>query len=75
MTFTSIIQNTFKETIRDKILYNLLFFALGLILVSLIVSQWSIGQEVKILKDFGLSVISFFGLLMAIVIGIGLVYK
>jgi len=75
MQFLSIIQNTFKETIRDKILYNLLIFAIGLIIVSVIVSQWSLGQEVKILKDFGLSVMSFFGLLMAIFIGIGLVHK
>ncbi|MFC1726330.1 ABC transporter permease [candidate division KSB1 bacterium] len=75
MQFISIIQNTYRETIRDKVLYNLLFFALGLIIVSVIVSQWSIGQEVKILKDFGLTVMSFFGLLMAIFIGIGLVHK
>jgi ABC-type transport system involved in multi-copper enzyme maturation permease subunit len=67
--------NTFRETIRDRILYNLLFFALALIGTAWVVSSWSLGQELRVLKNIGLSVMSLFGLLMAIFIGIGLVYK
>jgi ABC-type transport system involved in multi-copper enzyme maturation permease subunit len=75
MIISSIAENTFRETIRDRVLYSILFFALGMIVLSFVVSRWSIGQEVKILKDFGLSVMSIFGLLISIFIGIGLVYK
>jgi len=75
MAVLSILVNTFRETIRDRILYNLLFFALGLIILSMIVSNWSMAEEVKILKDFGLSILSLFGVLMTIFIGISLVYK
>ena len=42
---------------------------------SLILGQWSLGQERKILIDFGLTTLSLFGLLVSIFIGIGLVYK
>ena len=75
MIIPSIAENTFRETIRNKVLYNILFFALGMILLSLIVSEWSMGYEVKILKDFGLSIMSLFGLLIAVFIGVELVYK
>ena len=75
MIISSIAGNTFRETIRNKILYNILFFALGMIILSLIVSKWSIGNEIKILKDFGLSIMSLFGLLMTVFIGVGLVHK
>ena len=71
----AIAENTFRETIRDRVLYNILFFALGMIILSLIASSWSINQEVKILKDFGLTVMNLFGLLIAVFIGVGLVYK
>jgi len=67
--------NTFKETIRDKILYNVLLFALGFAILSGIVSQWSLNQEEKVMQDFGLMIISVFGILIAVFIGIGLLYK
>jgi ABC-type transport system involved in multi-copper enzyme maturation permease subunit len=67
--------NTYRETIRDKVLYNLLLFALILIGSSYILGQISIYQEVKIIKDLGLAAISVFGTVIAIFIGIGLVSK
>jgi len=67
--------NTFKETIRDKILYNVLLFALGFAILSGIISQWSLNQEEKVMQDFGLAIISVFGIIIAAFIGIGLLYK
>ena len=67
--------NVFRESVRDKVLYNLVFFALLLIGASLLISQLSAGQEVKIIKDLGLASISMFGLFIAVFIGIGLVSK
>lgn len=71
----AIARNTFRETVRDKILYNLVLFALIMILSSIILGQLTLGNEEKIILDLGLSAISIFGMLIAIFIGIGLVYK
>jgi Cu-processing system permease protein len=67
--------NTFRETVRDKILYNLVFFAIGLIGFSLLLGDWSLFAREYVIKDFALAVMSLFGLLMAIFIGIGLIQK
>jgi len=67
--------NTFRENIRDKVLYNLILFALILILSSIALGQLTLGNEDKVILDLGLGCISIFGMLIAIFIGIGLVYK
>jgi ABC-type transport system involved in multi-copper enzyme maturation permease subunit len=67
--------NTCRETVRDKILYNLILFALVMIISSIMLGQLTLGNEDKVLLDLGLSSISVFGTLIAIFIGIGLVYK
>ncbi len=67
--------NAFKEAIRDRILYLLLFFAATSIILSRVLALLTVGDRVKIIKDVGLASISLFGALMAILIGTGLVYK
>lgn len=67
--------NTFKEAIRDRILYTILAFALALIGGSVVLANLSVGGEEKIIKDLGLASLLIFGTLIAIFIGIGLVYK
>jgi len=67
--------NTYRENIRDKVLYNLILFALIMILSSLSLGKLTLGNEDKVILDLGLSSISIFGMLIAIFIGISLVYK
>lgn len=67
--------NTFREALRDKVLYSLLFFAAAMIGIAMILDHITIGEPTKIVKDFGLASISFFGVMIAIFVGIGLVYK
>jgi ABC-type transport system involved in multi-copper enzyme maturation permease subunit len=67
--------NVFRESVRDKVLYNLVLFALILIGASYLIGQLTAGQDVKIIKDLGLSAMSVFGLFIAVFIGIGLVSK
>src|SRR5438876_10849201 len=71
----SIALNVFKESVRDKVLYNLVFFAVLLIAVSYLLGQLTAGQDIKIIKDLGLAAMSIFGLFIAVFIGIGLVWK
>ncbi len=75
MKIPAIALNTFKEAKRDRILYLLLFFAAASIIFSRLLAILTVGDRVKIIKDVGLASISFFGVLMAILIGTGLVYK
>jgi Cu-processing system permease protein len=67
--------NVFKESVRDRVLYNLVAFAALLIGASYLIGQLTAGQDVKIIKDLGLAAIATFGLLIAVFIGIGLVWK
>src|SRR5216110_4013747 len=71
----SIALNVFRESVRDKVLYNLVFFAVLLIAVSFFIGELTAGQDVKIIKDLGLAAIFVFGLFIAVFIGIGLVSK
>ena len=71
----TIAANGFRENIRDRILYNLLVFALIMIVLIIALVQLSTGEWARITIDVGLSSISIFGSLMAIFLGISLVSK
>jgi len=75
MKIRAIAINTFKEAIRDRILYLLLFFAAVCIIFSRLLAVLTVGDRAKIITDVGLASLSLFGVLMAILIGTGLVYK
>lgn len=67
--------NTFKESVRNRVMINILLFAIGLILLSLVLGDWSMGHQIKVIKDFGLSAMSIFGLLIALFIGLRLMVQ
>jgi Cu-processing system permease protein len=67
--------NTFREAVRDRVLYNLVFFALLMMLAAVIVGQISIGIEESVIVSLGLSAISVIGLLISVFIGVALVSK
>lgn len=75
MKIWSIAFNTFRENLRDKLLYNLVIFALLMIGSSLILMRLTLGEFHRLILDIGLGSINFFGVLIAIFIGIGLVSK
>jgi ABC-type transport system involved in multi-copper enzyme maturation permease subunit len=67
--------SVFKESVRDRVPYSLVVFAVLLMAASYLISQLTAGQDLKIIKDLGLAAIAAIGLLIAIFIGIGLVSK
>jgi Cu-processing system permease protein len=67
--------NTFRECVRDRIFYSLIAFAILLLLFSLVLSSLTIGEQTKIILDFGLAAIQLFGALIAVFVGINLIYK
>lgn len=75
MRILAVAQNTFRESVRDKVLYVLLFFAAVAILGSKALGWVSMGQDIKIMKDVSLAAVLIFGVLIAIFVGTNLVYK
>lgn len=70
-----IASNTFREAVRDRVLYNLIAFALLLSGAAILVGQISIDIERLVVVNLGLTAVSLFGVVIAIFIGIGLVSK
>ena len=75
MSVLAIALNTFREAVRDKILYVLLVFGVLMILVSRAIGWVSFGGESKIMTDIGLAAIWMFSGMVSIFIGTGLIYK
>jgi ABC-type transport system involved in multi-copper enzyme maturation permease subunit len=67
--------NTFREAVRDRVLYNLVAFALLLSGAAILVGQISMDIERLVVVNLGLTAVSLFGVVIAIFIGIGLVSK
>jgi len=75
MKIYAIAVNTFKEVIRDRIFYSLVFFAVMILGASVLLSALTVGERAKIIEDLSLASISLFGIVIAIFVGIGLVSK
>ena len=71
----AIARNTFREAVRDRVLYNLVLFVLLLSVGTIFLGAASASQDAKIIVDFGLGAVLLFGAFIAIFVGVGLVWK
>jgi Cu-processing system permease protein len=71
----AIADNVFKETIRDRVLYVILFFAVILLLGTRFLPEVAAGSSVKLILDAGLATISLFGLVVSVFVGTNLINK
>jgi ABC-type transport system involved in multi-copper enzyme maturation permease subunit len=67
--------NTFREAVRDRVLYNLVAFAVLMCGTAILVGQISFGIEKLVVINLGLTAVSLFGVVISVFIGIGLVSK
>jgi ABC-type transport system involved in multi-copper enzyme maturation permease subunit len=67
--------SVFREVIRDRVLYLVALFAIGLGLCIRLLPEISAGTQEKILLDVGLAAMSLLGLVIAVFVGTGLVNK
>lgn len=74
-TILTISKNTFREAVRDRILYNLVLFVLLITAAAILLGELTDGQEARTIVNLGLSAMLFFGVFIAIFVGIGLVSK
>jgi len=71
----TIAKNTFRETIRDRILYGILGFAILFLLSTVFFGSISLGEDTKVIKDLGLAGIYIFSLIIAVFLGSQLIHK
>lgn len=74
-TVAAIALYSFREAVRNKILYSILFFAILLILLSVVLGSASVNQNSRFLLDLGLFSINLFGDIIAIFLGITSVFQ
>jgi len=67
--------NTFREAVRDKILYSILFFAIGVIALSLVMQEITVGDRDKVVRSVAQGSIAAFGSIISMFLGISLVWK
>lgn len=67
--------NTFREAVRDKVLYGVLGFAILVLFFTLALAELSLNQERRTIHDIGVASISFFSVVIAIFLGSSLLYK
>lgn len=67
--------NTIREAVRNRVLFVLVMFAVGLMAFSLALGEMSLHEDVRIIKDLGLAGISAFGLIIALFLGVNLLSK
>lgn len=70
-----IAKNTFREIIRDQILYGILVFALLLIGLSLVLGQLSFTEHARISADFGFSGMEIAAAVLSVFVGSTLVAR
>jgi ABC-type transport system involved in multi-copper enzyme maturation permease subunit len=71
----TIAKNTFREAIRDKVLYNLVVFVLLITACAILLGELTDGQEARTIVNIGLNAMLLFGVFISIFVGVGLVSK
>jgi len=66
--------NTFREAIRQRVLYGIIAVVVGLNLFAIVLGEMSLGEGGRIALDVGLGGVSLFGSITAIVLGVTLLY-
>jgi ABC-type transport system involved in multi-copper enzyme maturation permease subunit len=67
--------NTYREAVRDRVLFGVLVFAAGVLALTLALAELSLDQQMRVVTDLGLASISLFSVIIAIFLGSSLLYK
>ena len=71
----AIAKNTFRETIRDRVLYAILVFSLAFLGFTLVISSISLGTDLHIMRSLGLAGMYLFSVIITVFLGTSLIYK
>ena len=71
----AVAKNTFRETVRDRILLSGFFVIIAIILFTLFIASISLGESTRMIIDFSITAIYALQIFVAIFIGSMLIYK
>lgn len=69
MSIASIARTTILEALREKILYGLVVFGIGMVLLSVGISSLALGHRIRVVTDLSLTAILTSGILLAVILG------
>ena len=75
LTLSAFISQTFKEAIRNKILYGIGFFAVAIFLFSMVLGELSLYEQERVIRDVGMTFLMIMGIALAIYTGVGMLHK
>jgi len=67
--------NTFREAVRDRVLYSILFFAVGVLALSLAIDDITIGDQAKVVRSVAQGSVDVFGSIIAMFLGVSVIHK
>lgn len=67
--------NTFREAVRDRVLYGVLALACAVLFFTLAIAELSVHEQMRVVTDVGLASISLFSVIIAVFLGSSLLYK
>jgi ABC-type transport system involved in multi-copper enzyme maturation permease subunit len=66
--------NTFREARRNRVLWGVLVVVAGVNVAGAVLAEMTLGEEARVARDVGISGVSLFGSLTAIVLGVTLLH-
>lgn len=75
LTISAFITQTFREAIRNKILYGIGFFAVAIFLFSLVLGELSLYEQERVIRDVGMTFMMLMGIVLGAYTGIGILHK
>lgn len=67
--------NAVRQTIRQRLFYNVVLFGMALVLLAMVVSNITFGFPDRVVRSIGLSGVSIASCLMALLVGVSLVHQ
>jgi len=67
--------NTFREAVRDRVLYGVLGLACAVLFFTLAIAELSLHEQMRVVSDVGLASISLFSVVIGVFLGSSLLYK
>ncbi|MEM8609893.1 MAG: ABC transporter permease subunit [Myxococcota bacterium] len=67
--------NTYREAVRDRVLFGVIVLAAGVLALTLALGELSLDQQMRVVTDLGLASISIFAVVVAIFLGSSLLFK
>jgi len=67
--------NTFREAVRDRVLYGVVGFGAAIQLFALALAELALNEQARVVRDVGLASVSLFSVIVAVFLGSSLLYK